>query len=208
LYNVVLQVKTQYNAVLAAKESEAAARAQLTLAEQQLATSIAKVNAGATTVSDSLRNVVAVGSARLAILQAQNNARSASATLSRYVAAPYLVTAVASDTVDLPRTPIDSAQIMQWALDGPSIRQSQAQIVSVTIDPALKAARDAAQLGMHYAVLSDPEGQTAQLYQAFALPTLFVIDQDGVVRDVSVGFDPARIRALEATVQRLISDRS
>ena len=85
---------------------------------------------------------------------------------------------------------------------------AQAQIVSVTIDPALKAARDAAQLGMHYAVLSDPEGQTAQLYQAFALPTLFVIDQDGVVRDVSVGFDPARIRALEATVQRLISDRS
>jgi thiol-disulfide isomerase/thioredoxin len=84
----------------------------------------------------------------------------------------------------------------------------QAQIVSVTIDPALKAARDAAQLGMRYAVLSDPEGQTAQLYQAFALPTLFVIDQDGLVRDVSVGFDPARIRALEATVQRLISDRS
>jgi thiol-disulfide isomerase/thioredoxin len=82
----------------------------------------------------------------------------------------------------------------------------RAQIVSVTIDPALKAARDAAQLGMHYAVLSDPEGQTAQLYQAFALPTLFVIDQDGVVRDVSVGFDPARIRALEATVQRLISE--
>lgn len=82
----------------------------------------------------------------------------------------------------------------------------RAQIVSVTIDPALKAARDAAQLGMHYAVLSDPEGQTAQLYQAFALPTLFVIDQDGVVRDVSVGFDPARIRALEATVQRLLSE--
>jgi thiol-disulfide isomerase/thioredoxin len=83
----------------------------------------------------------------------------------------------------------------------------RAQIVSVTIDPALEAAQDAAQLGMHYAVLSDPEGQTAQLYQAFALPTLFVIDQDGIVRDVSVGFDPARIRALEATIQRLISDR-
>jgi outer membrane protein len=132
IFNVVLQVKTQYNSVLAAKESEAAARAQLKLAEQQLATSIAKVNAGATTVSDSLRNVVAVGNARLAILQAQNNARSASATLSRYVAAPYLVTAVASDTVDLPRTPIDSAQIMEWALDGPSIRQSQAQIVSAS----------------------------------------------------------------------------
>src|SRR4051812_19339746 len=40
----------------------------------------------------------------------------------------------------------------------------QAQVVSVTVDPALKAARDAAQLGMRYPVLSDPEGQTAQLY--------------------------------------------
>jgi thiol-disulfide isomerase/thioredoxin len=82
----------------------------------------------------------------------------------------------------------------------------QAQIVSVTLDPALKAAQDASQLGMRYAVLSDPQGQTAQLYQAFALPTLFVIDKNGVVRDVSVGFDPARLRALEATVQRLISE--
>jgi thiol-disulfide isomerase/thioredoxin len=82
----------------------------------------------------------------------------------------------------------------------------QARVVSVTVDPASKAARDAAQLGMRYPVLSDPEGQTAQLYQAFALPTLFVIDRAGVVRDVSVGFDPKRLRALEATVQRLISE--
>jgi thiol-disulfide isomerase/thioredoxin len=83
---------------------------------------------------------------------------------------------------------------------------AHAQVVSVTIDPAVKAARDAAQLGMRYPVLSDPEGLTAQLYQAFALPTLFVIDRAGVVRDVSVGFDPKRIHALEAELQRLISE--
>jgi thiol-disulfide isomerase/thioredoxin len=81
-----------------------------------------------------------------------------------------------------------------------------AQVLSVTVDPAGKAAQDAAQLGMRYAVLADPQGQTAQLYQAFALPTLFVIDRAGVVRDVSVGYDPARIRALEAMLQRLIAE--
>jgi thiol-disulfide isomerase/thioredoxin len=81
-----------------------------------------------------------------------------------------------------------------------------ARIVSVTVDPANKAARDASLLGMRYPVLSDPEGATAQLYQAFALPTLFVIDRAGVVRDVTVGYDPKRIHALEATVQRLISE--
>jgi thiol-disulfide isomerase/thioredoxin len=81
-----------------------------------------------------------------------------------------------------------------------------ALVVSVTTDPVEKAALDAATLGLEYPVLSDPDGLTAQAYQAFALPTLFVIDRGGVVRDVSVGYDPARIAELEATVARLLSD--
>jgi len=79
-------------------------------------------------------------------------------------------------------------------------------VVSVTTDPVGKAARDAAELGLAYPVLADPDGSTAQAYQAFALPTLFVIDRAGVVRDVSVGFDPRRIAELEATVARLLSE--
>lgn len=81
-----------------------------------------------------------------------------------------------------------------------------ATVVSVTTDPVDKAARDAVELGLSYPVLSDPDGATAQVYQAFALPTLFVIDRQGVVRDVSVGYDPARIAQIEATVARLLSD--
>jgi peroxiredoxin len=79
-------------------------------------------------------------------------------------------------------------------------------VVSVTTDPVGKAARDAAELGLEYPVLADPDGSTAQAYQAFALPTLFVIDRAGVVRDVSVGYDPQRIAELEATVVRLLSE--
>lgn len=79
-------------------------------------------------------------------------------------------------------------------------------VVSVTTDPVNKAARDAAELGLAYPVLSDPDGSTATAYQAFALPTLFVIDRSGVVRDVSVGYDPQRIAELEATVARLLSE--
>ncbi|HTV26021.1 MAG TPA: redoxin domain-containing protein [Polyangiaceae bacterium] len=81
-----------------------------------------------------------------------------------------------------------------------------ATVVSVTTDPVEKAAHDAAELGLAYPVLSDPDGLTAQAYQAFALPTLFVIDRQGVVRDVSVGYDPQRIAEIEATVARLLSD--
>jgi thiol-disulfide isomerase/thioredoxin len=79
-------------------------------------------------------------------------------------------------------------------------------VVSVTMDPVGKAAQDASALGLRYPVLADPDGMTAQAYQAFALPTLFVIDRAGIVRDVSVGYDPERIAALQATVARLISE--
>jgi peroxiredoxin len=85
-------------------------------------------------------------------------------------------------------------------------QQAGGLVVSVTTDPVDKAARDAAELGLEYPVLSDPDGMTAQTYQAFALPTLFVIDRQGVVRDVSVGYDPLRIRELEATLARLLSE--
>jgi peroxiredoxin len=79
-------------------------------------------------------------------------------------------------------------------------------VVSVTTDPVGKAAQDATELGLRYPVLSDPTGVTAQAYQAFALPTLFVIDRAGVVRDVSVGYDLARISEIEATLERLVSE--
>src|SRR6516162_10265458 len=79
-FAVALQVKLAYNSILAAKESEGAAIAQLEAAKVQLQTSIAKVNAGAANVSDSLRSVVQVGNAQLALLQAQNLYRTSAAS--------------------------------------------------------------------------------------------------------------------------------
>ncbi len=129
-YNVALNVKLAYNNILAAKESEGAARAQLAAANAQLQTSIAKVNAGAANVSDSLRSVVQVGNAQLAILTAQNTFRTQSAMLTRLVGTPYFVTADLTDTVDHPVAPIDSAMVLQLALAGPTIRQFEAQAAS------------------------------------------------------------------------------
>jgi outer membrane protein len=127
-YNIAQQVKLAYNSVLAAKESEGAAQAALATAQQQLAVSIAKVNAGTANVSDSLRNVVTVGNAQLALLQAQNAYRTASAQLTSLVATPYFVTAQLTDTLDRPLQPIDSAMVMQLALDGPAVRQAEATV--------------------------------------------------------------------------------
>lgn len=126
-FSVALNVKLAYNQILAAKESESAAQAQLDVAKLQLQTSIAKVNAGAANVSDSLRSVVQVGTAQLAILTAQNAYRTAAASLTRLVGTPYFVTAQLRDTVER-LSPIDSAQVLQLALNGPTIRQAQANV--------------------------------------------------------------------------------
>ncbi|HEY5062910.1 MAG TPA: TolC family protein [Gemmatimonadaceae bacterium] len=140
-FTIALNVKTQYNLILAAKEQEAAAQVQLQLAQQQLATSIAKVNAGAANVSDSLRGVLGVGNAQLSILTAQNNLRVASAELTRTVGTPYFVTADYADTVEHKYAPVDSASIVQMALNGPTVKQSIAQLNSSLA--ALRAAKAA-----------------------------------------------------------------
>jgi outer membrane protein len=124
-YNISLQVKREYANILAARESEAAARAQLDQAEAQLRTSTARVRAGVATVSDSLRSVIQLGNARLAVTTAQNDVRVASAALTRLVGAPFFVTATESDTLDIAPIAVDSATLMQLALRGPAVEQAE-----------------------------------------------------------------------------------
>lgn len=127
-FNVALLVKQQYYTVLAARETEAAAQRQLEQAEQQFKVTAARLRAGAAIRSDSLRSTIAVGSARLAIINAQNSLRVANATLTRYVASPEEVTAIASDTSEVPRIELDSAALEQLAESGPGVRQARAQL--------------------------------------------------------------------------------
>ncbi|MDQ8155540.1 MAG: TolC family protein [Gemmatimonadota bacterium] len=137
-YNIALQVKQQYFAVLAARESESAARRQLDQAQEQLKSSTAKVRAGAATKSDSLRSAIQVGNGRLALLTSQNNLRVANAALSRLIGASDVVTASPADTAEMGRIVLDSAQLTAMAMDGPSVRQAEAALV------AARAARKAA----------------------------------------------------------------
>jgi outer membrane protein len=129
-FNIALQVKTQYYGILAARESEAAARAQLQQAQEQLKASIARTAAGVATLSDSLRSVVAVGNAQLALITARNNLRVASAALTRLVGSETPVTALPADTADLALTPIDSATLAGLLDEGPAVKEAEAQLTS------------------------------------------------------------------------------
>jgi outer membrane protein len=124
-YNVALNVKQQYYAVLAARESEAAAQAQLDQATEQLKTATARVAAGAATKSDSLRAIILVGNGQLALIQARNNLNIANASLTRLVATPFLVTAQPNDTTEAMELAADSAEVAALALRGPAVQQSE-----------------------------------------------------------------------------------
>jgi outer membrane protein len=125
-YNVALSVKQQYYAVLAARESEGAAKAQLEQATEQLKTASAKVAAGAATKSDSLRAIILVGNGQLALIQARNNLNIANASLTRLVATPFTVTAQPNDTSEAMVLAADSGEVAALALRGPAVQQSEA----------------------------------------------------------------------------------
>jgi outer membrane protein len=129
-FQVALQVKQQYYNILAARESQSAAQAQIDQATQQLRAASLRLRAGAATTSDSLRSVIQLGNARLALLTAQNNLSLANATLTRLVASPHSVTATPSDTIDQ-RVVIPSLAELQPLVErAPAVEQAQAELQS------------------------------------------------------------------------------
>jgi thiol-disulfide isomerase/thioredoxin len=79
-------------------------------------------------------------------------------------------------------------------------------VVGITTDPPDTAAAFKERVGMRYSVEVDRHADTSRTYGVSALPTLFVVDRRGVVRDLSVGFDPSHGPQLEAVVKELLRE--
>lgn len=60
------------------------------------------------------------------------------------------------------------------------------------------------ELGIGYPVLVDEDGTTTARYRAFALPTLFVIDGQGFVRQVLVGYDVEGLTSILLEVEAML----
>ncbi|HJP86760.1 MAG TPA: TolC family protein [Gemmatimonadaceae bacterium] len=131
-YNVALQVKQQYYAVLAAIESADAARLQMAQAQEQFKSSVIRVRAGVATRSDSLRGVIQVGNAQLALITAQSNKEAADAALTRLVGSSVPVTADPASVQENMGALPDSAQLAQLARNGPAVQQAQANLDAAT----------------------------------------------------------------------------
>ncbi len=72
-------------------------------------------------------------------------------------------------------------------------------------DPEV-VSRGAQRFGMRYPTCADPDMTTSAAYHVQELPSLMVIDRKGVVRDVATGYDPDRMRQMEALVERLLAE--
>jgi thiol-disulfide isomerase/thioredoxin len=82
------------------------------------------------------------------------------------------------------------------------------RVVGLTTDPAERVAEFTAKAGLKYPVEVDTHGSTSVAYGVSVLPTLYVIDKRGVVRDVATGYDPDRDAQIEALVKQLLAEPS
>lgn len=79
-------------------------------------------------------------------------------------------------------------------------------VAGVSAETVPVVTRSAFQMGIGYPVFADPSGATTKAYRAMALPTVFVLDKGGRVRDVMVGYSTPGLARLETLVKRLIQE--
>lgn len=77
-------------------------------------------------------------------------------------------------------------------------------VMGITVDPPDVGARVARSAQMGYTLASDPDSTVTRDYWASQIPTLFIIDRSGTVRDVMVGYSEHRLAQFESLVELLL----
>jgi outer membrane protein len=126
-WEATLAAKQAFFDVLAARETQVVAAAQLEQADRQRVVAVARTHAKAATRSDSLRAEIQVRSAQLGVLQAATARASADAALARAVGATEPVTAAPGDTTG-PALSLDEAALAALVEDAPTVRGARANL--------------------------------------------------------------------------------
>jgi outer membrane protein len=220
-YGTILAVKQEFFNVLAARESEAAARTQLDQARQQLHASTLKLRARLVTRSDSLRSEIAVHNAQLAVTQARIALEQADVSLTRAVGASERVTAAAPDSLERPGLAVGDEELSGLVLEGPAVQQASASLRAAraalrgtwtTYLPSvgLSYSRRGSGLGPDFSLSTDGYGYTGAVGLSLTFP-LFdqlgreqQLTQSQVARDnAEAALRDARLAALQSLTQSL-----
>jgi outer membrane protein len=127
-FEAILEAKQQYFNVIAWREAVAAAQTQLEQAEQQLKAAVLRVRAGSATSSDSLRSVIQVSDARLALNEARNNVLVANASLTRAIGSLEPVTAAGEDSTSLVAIAVSEDELVRLVEQSPAVQQAEAEL--------------------------------------------------------------------------------
>ena len=85
---------------------------------------------------------------------------------------------------------------------------SRFEVIGINVDERLDdAMRFLGRYPVNYENLSDPQGETAEAYALLGMPTSFVIDPEGRVTLVHVGFRPGDMKAIRAHILELLGER-
>lgn len=79
-------------------------------------------------------------------------------------------------------------------------------VVGITSDAEEGARELVKSWNIPFTVGSDPERRTETIYRVSAVPSMYLIDKKGVIRDVRVGWDTARRESIEKMIERLLSE--
>lgn len=96
-----------------------------------------------------------------------------------------------------------SPQLSQWQT---TYGAQGLSVIGLTADSVQVAAQSAQAGNMRYAVASDTDQATAAAYGVNGLPTMFLIDKKGVIREIVVGYDPGRHKEIEKLLQALLAE--
>ncbi len=137
-----LTATQQFFDALAAQQLVRVREASVRRAEEQLNLSVAKLRVGSATRSDSLRSVVNLGNAQLALVSAGSDVTRTQAALARTIGVDGRVEAADDSVFYTPSVALDTVALNQEAMAAsPQVQAAEAS--SIAAEAAVKAARAA-----------------------------------------------------------------
>ncbi|HEX5003668.1 MAG TPA: TolC family protein [Gemmatimonadales bacterium] len=208
-YQTTLSTKQAFFGALAATELVRVREASLRRAEEQLSVSVAKLQAGSATRSDSLRSLVTVGNSRLQLLNATTAVASTEADLGRLIGMDGRVRAIVDSSYLVVSEVGDTAAIRVEAEENsPRVRAAQAQADAAKAN--LKASKSAWWPQLNLSGRYSLNGNNSQNYQFFdsrsmtialTYPIFNQFQRDQSIVNAASNADAARSTAADARRQ-------
>lgn len=80
------------------------------------------------------------------------------------------------------------------------------RVIGVAADGPYTATKLADELELAFSVTADPANLVSGAWQSPAVPTVYLVDKKGVVRDAIVGLDPPELRRAEEMLAKLVAE--